>query len=124
MRKPEIDRSRMHVKRYYITAAQSSIVYLSPGGFLIGVAAEVNGRFSGTVPDHVKLVLSTWPYRKDVLTVMHAEFTIPVGFGFHDGGVLLPEPLEDYNSATPYVVTTENHPDLIITQVSCWLKAS
>lgn len=97
---------------------------LRPGGYLTAVSAEVESVDGWTSPRSeradldgiLRVKLTNWEE-----SALYGRFMIPFGQGFHKGGVLLPEPLPNFNSAVPYVLHfIDKPPALRIFTVSCW----
>lgn len=61
---------------------------------------------------YVVFKVAQWGYRDPEPTSFIAEIKIPVGWGFNKAGYLFHKPLENINSAMPYVIFAERIPSM------------
>ncbi|HEX4661891.1 MAG TPA: hypothetical protein VH307_31230 [Streptosporangiaceae bacterium] len=112
-------RHSLIVDEKYVTV-NSALCYLPVGGWLAGVGVAVES-------------LVGWEYnlndygvvRAEITDVdgsgLYGEFVIRIGYGFHQGGILFPEPIPNMNAAQPYVLRfLDKPPALKVFSIQRW----
>lgn len=120
------DREWLIVDELYVPANADSVC-LPVCGWLAGISATVR-----TFDDWVR-PRSDNPDLDGIIRVeitdcndsaLYGRFTIPVGRGYHKGGVLLPEPIPDMNSAFPYFLRFRDRPPALhVFKLGCCINS-
>lgn len=122
-RAAEVDREALAVDTLQVPA-NCDRLYLYAGGYLVGVSATVK-TLDGWNRPRSKNASLDGSVRVEIVnyddTAVVGRFIIPIGWGFHKGGVMLPEPVINLNTACPYILKfLDKPPALIVHQIACW----
>lgn len=115
------DFTTLYTDDFFLEESEASALVLYVSGYIVGVTAEVI-RPANVTDEYITGQVWQHSYRDADQDKQVGEFRIPYGWGYHKGGLLLPRPAPNMNSACPYILKLTQHPKMRITQISCWDK--